>query len=61
MARNWMVYLTENGKLLFDAIKIDGAELAQQYKKILGSGRYEKMIDSLLDLVMFHEAIENEK
>lgn len=57
-ARALMITLTEEGKILYQAIKADGDDLSQQYRKILGSARYEKMIDSLLDLVRFHEDLE---
>ena len=41
-----MIYLTENGKILFEAIKLDALELSDQYKKILKTASYEKMIGS---------------
>lgn len=57
-ARTIMIHLTEKGKALFDAIKVDANELCEQYINVLGSDRYEKLIDSLLELVAFHEMLE---
>lgn len=57
-ARTMLISLSDKGKIVFDTVKADAVELSAEYKKILGSKRYEAMIDSLLEIVSFHEALE---
>lgn len=57
-ARTLLINLAPKGKALFNTVRVDAKELSGEYKKILGPKKYETMVDSLLEIVAYHESLE---
>lgn len=60
-ARSIMIYLSAEGNVLYDQIKVSAVGLEETYRKVVGNKNYENMIDSMLKLMDYHEALEIEE
>jgi len=59
-ARSIMIFLSPQGKLLFDSIRQSGLELHTEYKKVVGTKNFEITLNTLIKMIDFHEQQENE-
>ncbi|WP_158799282.1 MarR family winged helix-turn-helix transcriptional regulator [Pedobacter sp. L105] len=57
-ARSIMIYLTEDGKALYAAVKKMADELSQEYIKLVGAKKYDSFIDTLIKIASFHEGLD---
>ncbi|MBB6499343.1 MarR family winged helix-turn-helix transcriptional regulator [Pedobacter cryoconitis] len=59
-ARSIMIFLSPQGKLLFDSIRQNGLELHTEYKKFVGTKNFDTTLSTLTKMIDFHERLENE-
>lgn len=57
-ARSIMIYLTEEGKTLYEAVRVMSDEMTADYIKITGAKKYDQFIDTLIALINYHEKME---
>lgn len=57
-ARSIMIYLTEDGRALYEVTKDAAFNLHGEYRKLVGSKNLETTIDTLIKIIDFHERIE---
>ena len=54
--RSVMIFLTDRGKKMVYTAKIHVKALTNEYKKIIGDKNYELMIDSLSEIIAYHDS-----
>lgn len=59
-ARSIMIYLTEEGKTLNEAVKKMADEATEEYIKLIGQKKYEQFIDTMIILKDFHENLDQQ-
>lgn len=59
-ARSMMIFLTERGIILFEALRKKAEEISAEYVKLLGQKKYDQLIDSLIKIAEFHEQLEQQ-
>ena len=57
-ARSIMIYLTEDGKVLYAAVRKMADELSLEYAKLVGAKKYDIFIDTLIKIANFHEDMD---
>lgn len=57
-ARSNMIFLTEDGKKLYEGVNKMGEELTGEYIKLVGAKKYEQFIDTFLKITEWHESQE---
>lgn len=60
-ARSIMIYLTDEGKVLFKETKGYADDLHEEYRKVAGTKNFEHTLDTLIKLIAFHEKKEEEE
>lgn len=58
-ARSIMIYLTDAGKALYEAVSRMAEEATEDYIKAIGAKKYEQFIDTLIKISEYHESMEN--
>ena len=57
-ARSIMIFLTEEGKVLYKSIRVMADELTEEYSKLVGAKKYDQFIDTLVKITNFHEGLD---
>lgn len=57
-ARSIMIYLTEDGRSLFNLIKSSAFDLHKEYRNLVGNKNFETTVNTLMKIIDFHERIE---
>lgn len=58
-ARSLMIYLTEEGKNLHEAVVKMADEATDNYIKLIGAKKYEQFIDTVIKISEWHESQED--
>jgi DNA-binding MarR family transcriptional regulator len=54
-ARSNMIFLTEEGRKLYEAVNQMGRELTEEYIALIGAKKYDQFIDTFIKLSEWHE------
>lgn len=57
-ARSIMIFLTDHGKKLHDAICLMADDMTAEYIKLVGAKKYEQFIDTFIKISKWHEEQE---
>ncbi|WP_052496181.1 MarR family winged helix-turn-helix transcriptional regulator [Pedobacter lusitanus] len=57
-ARSIMIFLTGEGKTLYEAISEMANKITGEYVKLIGAKKYEQFIDTFIKISAWHEAQE---